>query len=151
MTNVTSKNSEIIDEDDISISYAKIYLNICNINPSEELIDEYLTFDFGTDTTTGKVVRDGDSYQYIITDSVTGKSRTYDIEWDTYYTDEYSVTSVQSTDEDILQDVEMYNDAIEIYGAKDSLEEMLPLLTFKCGENVISQEIEKQRAKHILY
>lgn len=150
VTNVTSKNSEIIDEDDISISYAKIYLNIRNINPSEELIDEYLTFDFGTDTTTGKVVRDGDSYQYIITDSVTGKSRTYDIEWDTYYTDEYSVTSVQSTDEDILQDVEMYNDAIEIYGAKDSLEEMLPLLTFKCGENVISQEIEKTEGETYL-
>lgn len=138
---IESKNSEIIDE--AGVNYDTIYLNSYNVNLSEKLIQDYLTFYFGRETITGKVVKTEDYYQYIITDSETGQSRTYDINCYESYTEDYGVISIESTDDEILKDSERYNTSIWLYGAKDSLEEMLKVVSFKCGENVISQNIDR--------
>lgn len=138
---ISSTNSEIIRE--CEIDYNTITLDVYNAEPSEELVNKYLTFNFGAETITGQLVKGDDGYQYVITDSATGKSRTYVIEWHRQYSEEYSIISISATNDAILKSWSIEDNYIELDGAADSLEELLKVVKFELGENVLSHEIEK--------
>lgn len=132
------------DDNVISVSYIdydKIEIDLYDTELSENLIKEYLTFYYGTNTTSGSLKKVGEEYQYVITDSNTGKIRTYQIHIYAYFSEKYSIQEIKIADGDL--DYQIWGDEIELSGEEADFESIKDRLQFELGESVESTYYEK--------
>lgn len=141
---ITSNDQSKIDNDSISVNYDKINIYAEDItNDIEEVFKKYLSIKFKSDTVTGELRKseNSDEYEYVITDSETKKTRSYNIRYNVNYSSSYGVTGIADpgnvlTDKDICYDADIY-----LYGTPETLEDALKQISFEYGENVISGEV----------
>lgn len=145
---ITSKDQDKVDEDSINITYSTIEIEAQDVNNDiKEVFDKYLNIKFGADTISGEVIKtDNGDYRYVITDSKTKETRSYNIRWDIYYSKEYKVSDISGPDGVLTEWDSYYDDGycIELWGTVDTLEELIGQIKFSYGENVLSGEIKTE-------
>lgn len=145
---ITSKDQDKVDEDSINITYSTIEIEAQDVNNDiKEVFDKYLNIKFGADTISGEVIKtDNGDYRYVITDSKTKETRSYNIRWGIYYSKEYKVSDISGPDGVLTEWDSYYDDGycIELWGTVDTLEELIGQIKFSYGENVLSGEIKTE-------
>lgn len=129
------------DADIIWLSYMEYdTIHLCTQDRplSEELFNQYLEVYFDEDTITGRLQKQEDgSYVYVITDSETGKSRTYAIDTSIQYSDEFEIDYIEDTKGD-LYNYSIYSNSVDLYGRKENWSEVQENLIFHFGAVVKS-------------
>lgn len=145
ISKITSKNQEVVDQNSVEINSDSIWFNAKDIKEDiPYIIEHYFNFEYGKDTITGKLVKDGDDYAYVITDAETKETRTYSIHCEMKYSENYGVTGiVQEGETDYLINYDIFDDEIYISGSVESLDEILGEIRFQYGKDVISGEIKE--------
>lgn len=77
----------------------------------------------------------------MITDSNTGKIRTYQIYIYSYFSEKYSIQEIKIADEDL--NYQIWGDEIELSGEEADFESIKDRLQFELGESVESTYYEK--------
>lgn len=120
------------------MEYGTIHLCTQDRPLSEELFNQYLEVYFDEDTITGRLQKQEDgSYVYVITDSETGKSRTYAIDTSIQYSDEFEIDYIEDTKGD-LYNYSIYSNSVDLYGRKENWSEVQENLIFHFGAVVKS-------------
>lgn len=145
ISEITSKNQEVVNQDSVEINRDSIWFDVKDVKEDiPYIVEHYLNFEYGKDTITGKVVKDGDDYEYVITDAETKQTRTYSIHCEIKYSDNYSVTGiVQEGETDYLINYDIFDDEIYISGSVESLDKILGEIRFQYGKDVVSGEIKE--------
>ena len=79
VSKITSKDQNVVADEDIEIWEKSINIYVKNKKEDTEyIVNNYLDFQYGRSTITGKLVKVGDDdYKYVITDNATNETREY--------------------------------------------------------------------------